>query len=66
MPNGSHECPRNGCDKVVPDRQFCCFEDWLALSTGARLAIQQTAQHSVLSDPRRAAIQRAVNEWGTL
>lgn len=59
-----HSCPGRTCGRTVPDVLFCCAEHWHRLSSAAKAGIAATAMLSVLSAPRRAAIQEALIEWG--
>lgn len=58
-----HRCPRRTCTEEVDNRLFACHEDWFALSRVARDGIYRTANMSSLSEPRRAAIAVAMEEW---
>jgi len=65
MPD-EHRCPRRTCHAVVPNRLFACAADWALLSATAQRGIYRTARLSLLSVPRREAIQVALDEWKVL
>lgn len=60
---GEHRCPRRTCRAVVPNALFACVVDWGLLSGATQRGIYRTAKMSLLSEPRREAIQAAVDEW---
>lgn len=60
-----HECP--GCrSRQIDNRLFSCGECWWLLSREARNRISATATMGILSRPRRAAIERAKEEWDAI
>lgn len=66
LPAETHMCPGWRCQAQVPDAMFCCGPHWAALSAAARAGISRTARMSLLSAPRRAAIEVAMAEFRAL
>lgn len=62
--NRYHTCPKKGCDILVPNTLFCCFEHWTALSTWVQAGIGRTARMNILEPSRRRAILEARIYWG--
>lgn len=38
----THECPREGCTRQVPQNQFACRSDWYRVSKATRDEIWET------------------------
>lgn len=66
LPAETHMCPGWRCEVQVPNSRFCCLDHWAALSVATRRAIARTARLSLLSAPRRAAIELAMAEFRDL
>lgn len=70
MPDpGTHACP--GCrakrlpEKQVSDSVFACKTCWFELPPPIRRDISRTVSKSILSAPRRAAMDAARHHWET-
>jgi len=63
-PGTSHRCPRQGCQRVVPNRLFACRTDWYALSKPTRDLIYATAGLPPVHPERREVFRLADEDWG--
>jgi hypothetical protein len=61
MRPGYHECPPDGCDKVIPNRLFACRADWYRLPRGIRDDINRTYRSG--DDAGHLEATMAAQEW---